>query len=86
MVGLRRSDIQRLMRDAEERWEMERELHKAQVRRIRKQRHDFIQALRWTLAESRWYIEATGDERWRWRAALGNQYQHPGVPYGEARF
>lgn len=42
-----------LIREAEERWERERELHKSQVKRIRKQRHECIVLLRKQVEDAR---------------------------------
>lgn len=57
----REANFKASLTEAEERWNAERELHKQQVVKIRKQRHDFIQALRWNLARAQWIAEQYRD-------------------------
>jgi hypothetical protein len=47
-----------LILDAEERWELERELHREQVKKIRKHRHEYILTLQKTIAELREELQA----------------------------
>jgi len=54
--------------DAEESWEAERKLHKDQAKRIRKQRHEYIQTLRWLYEEAKLYAEyAQWGEPYPWQ-------------------